>query len=169
MSIRPGDEYSLLMEKEIPGIPEYVVTDDGEVISTKFGKRRVLKPYAGAGTSAHPRVRLTPEGMGQKTFLVHQLVAQAFLPPRPAGHELRHLNGDHRDCRADNLAWGTRSENVLDQVKHGVHNNARKTHCKNGHPFDEENTLLRYGRRRCLACQRRSQQGYKDRHSVDTV
>lgn len=32
--------------------------------------------------------------------------------------------------------------------------NARKTHCKNGHEFTEENTRVRSGRRSCRTCDR---------------
>lgn len=35
----------------------------------------------------------------------------------------------------------------------GVHYNARKTHCKRGHPFDEENTRVEPdGARECRTC-----------------
>lgn len=35
----------------------------------------------------------------------------------------------------------------------GVHPNARKTHCKRGHPFDEENTRVEAdGSRECRTC-----------------
>ena len=30
--------------------------------------------------------------------------------------------------------------------------NARKTHCKRGHPFSKENTVVTPGRRRCRTC-----------------
>lgn len=43
---------------------------------------------------------------------------------------------------------------TLDEQPHW---NARKTHCKHGHPFDEENTYISpRGNRGCRACRRNS-------------
>lgn len=46
------------------------------------------------------------------TRLVHQLVAESFIGPRPSGHEVLHLDHDPANNRASNLRWGTRSENL---------------------------------------------------------
>lgn len=56
-----------------------------------------------------------------KTRLLHQLILLAFkgLPPSPNA-EGRHLNGQSRDNRADNLKWGTASENQNDRFAHGT-------------------------------------------------
>lgn len=55
-----------------------------------------------------------------KTFLVHQLVLRAFVGEPTAGQEVRHLDGNPANNRADNLAWGTRKENMADQYAHGT-------------------------------------------------
>ena len=55
----------------------------------------------------------------QHRKLVHVLVAETFIGPRPDGMEVRHLNGDPTDNRADNLRYGTRSENQRDQYNYG--------------------------------------------------
>ena len=50
----------------------------------------------------------------QDTRKAHQLVAQAFLGPKPSErHEVNHLNGIRDDNRFENLEWCTRSENLL--------------------------------------------------------
>src|SRR5690606_1107007 len=50
---------------------------------------------------------------GRVTHLVHRMVAEAFHSRD--GHDLvRHLDGDKRNNRATNLAWGTPSENSMD-------------------------------------------------------
>lgn len=77
----------------------------------------------------------------------------AFVGPCPPGMMARHRNGNPADNRVENLRWGTQSENMLDAVEHGTHNNARKTHCKRGHPFNEANTMmLSSGSRSCRTC-----------------
>ncbi|MCV7009495.1 NUMOD4 domain-containing protein [Mycobacterium gordonae] len=96
-----------------------------------------------------------PDKPGSQESLVHRQVLKAFGGEPAEGQECRHLNGNQTDNRAENLAWGSRSENSIDQVVHGTHRNVRKTHCKRGHLFDEENTRLRpNGTRLCRACKR---------------
>lgn len=105
-------------------------------------------------------------GLGQQTYgRIHTLVAEAFLGPRPDRADVRHLNGDPLDNRATNLAYGTRTENLLDAVAHGAHYWANKTHCPSGHPYDATNTRLYQGRRYCRAChaQRASERGRRAR------
>lgn len=56
---------------------------------------------------------------GRRTLRVHRLVAEAFHGPRPSGLVVRHLNGDQRDNRADNLRYGTLKQNWQDALDHG--------------------------------------------------
>lgn len=56
----------------------------------------------------------------QVSTTVHRLVLTAFRGPRPAGKECRHLDGSRTNNCIDNLAWGTRSENQQDQMRHGT-------------------------------------------------
>lgn len=131
----------------IPGT-DYCVSDDGVV----FGLRgRPLKPYVG-DRAGHLRVDLK-----DRRPYVHQLVAEVFIGPCPDGQEVRHLNGDPADNRVENLAYGTRSENLRDSVRLGVYRNANshKVSCKRGHEFTAENTYVDpRGRRRCRACRK---------------
>ncbi len=115
--------------RDIPNHPGYGADCKGVVYTKRYlawtpGKRgcqsvigdtwRVLNPWVGA------------DGYLRVTFIkkqrrpVHQLVLEAFAGPCPAGMEARHLDGNHLNNCADNLAWGTRSENALDRVRHGT-------------------------------------------------
>lgn len=51
------------------------------------------------------------------TRLVHQLVAEAFIGPRPDEHEVRHGPNGNRDNRASQLSYGTKKENAADCVR----------------------------------------------------
>jgi hypothetical protein len=95
-----------------------------EYIYTKKGK--LLKP--GKMKSGHVSVAI---GRGHSR-LVHSLVMEAFVGERPKGKEVLHNNGVADDNRLENLRYGTRSENILDAVKHGTWmSEARLKHCKN--------------------------------------
>lgn len=119
--------------------------------------------------SGHLSVSITVGGPSRMR-MVHRLVALAFLGEAPAGTEVLHINGDPADNRIENLRYGTRSENVMDQVKHGVHNNASKTHCKWGHDFTPENTKMKSGGGRvCRTCNEQWQADYQARRSAQVA
>lgn len=109
-------------------------------------------------------IRPSFPGCGPRTKLVHALVAEAFYGSRPTGQHVRHLNGDKLDNSAENLCYGTESENRRDSVKHGTHVQARKTHCPRGHKYFDKNLVpsMLPRERKCLACHRARKQ--HDRH-----
>lgn len=148
--------------KRIPDWPSYEVSDLGRVrscdrvIQTSAGPKRyrgkVIKSFPNTH-SQRAQVRLSEAGR-QSTMYVSTLVLAAFVGPRPSPkHDACHNDGNHLDNRLGNLRWDTRSENMLDVIRHGRHNHAGKSHCKNGHPFDEKNTYLTKDKRRsCRKC-----------------
>ena len=101
-------------------------------------KGAILKPGTNKG---YKMVVLCADGK-RKTVTVHSVVALAFLGPREPGIHVRHKDG-------------TRSENTLDSVEHGTHNQARVTHCPRGHAYVEGNMCLgklKRGTRVCRSC-----------------
>ncbi|UXO93890.1 HNH endonuclease [Pseudanabaena phage Pan2] len=104
---------------------------------------------------------------GPKNYKLHKLVATAFLGEPKEGQEVRHLDGNPQNNAIENLAWGTHSENMQDQIAHGNHWWKNKTHCKRGHEFSIENTRIgRDGKRHCRACARASTAKYKESRRV---
>jgi hypothetical protein len=116
--------------RDIPGFPGYQVSDLGRVQSLDrliYDPRsettnrpafrrypgRVLVPVINGG---YPRVKL---GGGHPGVPIHQLVALAFIGPRPPGQEVRHWDGDNLNVRRNNILYGTRSDNAKDRVRHG--------------------------------------------------
>ena len=87
----------------------------GGLPSTRLIKGRVLRPgqYCKAG---HVSVMLGKKSFGRP---VHRLVMLTFVGPPPVNQEVRHLNGNPKDNRLVNLAYGTRSENNLDVLRQG--------------------------------------------------
>lgn len=110
--------------KDIPGFPGYRVGDDGSAWSCRTSQGsikpdrwKVLKPlkdkdgYMHFGLCRDKKVHRRS---------AHRLVLEAFVGPRPAGQECRHLNGIRDDNRLANICWGTVVENKADMVVHGT-------------------------------------------------
>jgi hypothetical protein len=93
-------------------------------------------------------------GDEKRRVRIHTLVIEAFVGPRPGGLEACHGPGGSDDNSRPNLRWDTRRENMLDEVRHGTHHNAVKTHCKRNHEFTPENTRINptSGSRQCRRC-----------------
>jgi HNH endonuclease/NUMOD4 motif len=49
------------------------------------------------------------------TKRVHDIVAETFIGPKPAGKQVRHLNGNQRVNRRKNLRYGSQSQNERDK------------------------------------------------------
>lgn len=105
-------------------------------------------------STTYPKVNLC-HGRVRKTHTVHTLVLKAFVGPPPPGMEARHLDGNRLNNRLDNLAWGTKSENMADRLRHGTNPQASRTECPRGHSYDEANTYIDpRGHRHCRTCAR---------------
>ena len=81
---------------------------------TRKLKGQVLRPAANK-YNPHLYVVLS-RGLGSP---VHQLVAAAFLGPRPEGFDVRHIDGDATNNNVENLCYGSRTDNILDVYRQG--------------------------------------------------
>ena len=99
--------------KDIEGYPDYKVSSLGRVKSLKFGKEKILK--SGKNKKGYLQVALCKEGK-LKTFKVHRLVAEAFIPNPDNKPHLDHINTDRTDNRAENLSWVTHKENCNNPI-----------------------------------------------------
>lgn len=73
--------------------------------------------------------------------------------------EVCHNDGDSSNNHVSNLRWDTHSSNQWDQVAHGKHSNASRTHCRRGHPLSGLNLIEASsgnGHRNCRTCRKAS-------------
>ena len=100
----------------------YEVSDLGRVRNVNG---HVLTP--GSDWSGYPFVGLTKDGK-RTSKTVHRLVARAFHADKmnPLHKEVAHLDGTRTNCRADNLKWASRRENLFHKRAHGTHPEGRK-------------------------------------------
>jgi hypothetical protein len=70
--------------------------------------------------NGYPAVKLSI-GNKSKTEIIHRMVLEAFVGPRPSlMHDACHGDGSRTNNSIDNLRWGTKHENKEDAFKHGV-------------------------------------------------
>jgi len=100
--------------KVVPGWPLYEVADGGSV--RRIGKVRPLAPHQ--DKDGYLVVTMSSGGRA-KTMKAHQIVAAAFIGPRPSGSQVRHLDGNPADNSVLNLRYGTPAENAADREAHG--------------------------------------------------
>jgi hypothetical protein len=126
--------------------------------------------------------RPTREGYGRVTVngdtaSIHRYMYRTLVGEIPDGHVLDHVchstdrscnlghECPHRRCgRPDHMEPVTNVENAKRIHAWGSY----KTHCPQGHPYDEGNTRWYRGMRYCITCRREAEDGigqrYRERH-----
>lgn len=106
--------------KDIPGYEgRYLVSNYGNVKSTNF-----------LGHSGEKQLRITQHHTGymvvslgkypKKTFLVHRLVAEAFITNTDKKRCVNHIDGNKTNNCVENLEWVTSKENVQHAIINGL-------------------------------------------------
>lgn len=58
-----------------------------------------------------------------KRYVVHRLIAEAFIPNPENKSDVNHIDGDKNNNCVDNLEWMTRAENLYHSLRNGLHAN----------------------------------------------
>lgn len=136
--------YQKQRKKGSPPVVRYV-----EELSSISGVVGPCHTFIGSVSSdgyCHVRVN----GVQVKT---HRYTYELKNGPIPEGLVIDHMCRNRKCCNADHLRAVTRyvnsTENVIGSASALC---AAKTHCLNGHPFDEKNTVYKQGSRQCREC-----------------
>ena len=109
--------------KDIKNFPNYQVSNYGKIKSkeriTNVGiknikqikrKEKILKPLK--ITKGYLGIRLYNEKVKGKTFKIHRLVAETFIPNPNNYKQINHIDGNKENNKVSNLEWCDRSYNI---------------------------------------------------------
>lgn len=106
------------MTKEIEGYEgRYYITDNGDVFNIKRSSK--LSPSV-SSTAGYLKISLTNSSGARPTYLLHRLVAMAFIPNPENKREVNHKDGNKANNHVSNLEWATPSENIKHALENGL-------------------------------------------------
>jgi hypothetical protein len=103
---------------DVPSVPGVLASSEGRVMHVPYrapGPNGAVRSYGG---TPHFGVWNKADGrfvvrIKNKTYKVHQLIAEAFHGPRPfEGAVAMHVDENAANNRPSNLKWGTMKENM---------------------------------------------------------
>lgn len=99
----------------------YEVSSTGRVRRSRPGKSTVCGKILKIRKNpfGYLKICLSLNGI-QFMRLVHVLVAEAFLGPKPDGMDVNHIDGNKANSRLDNLEYVTRSGNAVHAINTGL-------------------------------------------------
>ena len=97
------------MERKIKNHENYTITDDGKIYSYKQKTKRQLKTYY--DKHGYENIKVSDRGEYHH-WLIHRLVAEAFIDNPERYPEVDHINKDRKDNRVENLRWCDRKFNL---------------------------------------------------------
>lgn len=112
--------------KPVVGFDGYEVSNTGQVRSYRVkgnAEKRRSEPrvlVGGYKKAGYHYVVLRKDGTTSHNRLVHQLVLEAFVGPRPDGYETAHLDGNPKNNHVENLIWATHQTNMDHKTLHGT-------------------------------------------------
>ena len=81
---------------------DYLITEEGDVYSTKYGKLKKKKQCT--DTRGYKILALYNNGK-RKTYKVHRLVAQTYIPNPDNLPQVNHIDEDKTNNNVSNLEW----------------------------------------------------------------
>lgn len=146
--------------KSIPNFPDYAITRDGRVWSKprklpdgrRWEGRWLKSSYCSNGNSnKYFKIGLAINSQ-MFTRTIHRLVLETYVGPCPEGMEARHLDGDSKNNKVENLIWGTPKENQQDRFSHGTDSQGEK--CSTSKLTEQDVRMIIYMYRTGLFLQR---------------
>lgn len=116
--------------EQLINFPGYYINKEGEIFSLvkqhNHPQRdipRKLKTHM--HKKGYRAIDLVKDGKRYKRT-IHRLLLETYVGECPKNYECRHLNGNPRDNRLENLAWGSHADNMADKKLTGTNNLGEK-------------------------------------------
>jgi hypothetical protein len=121
----------------------YLVSNLGRMYSVK--PKHLLKIYVNV-LNGYCQIPLSKDKT-RKSYRVHRLVAQAFIPNPFNKKEVNHINKNITDNTVENLEWNTGTENIRHRFGHSTWNNrqgriAPSMHSKRRRELEEFSNVV---------------------------
>lgn len=97
----------------------YKISNLGNIISARRNYNKGCKYLTPFENDGYDRVTLVVN-YKRKNYLVHRLVAEAFIPNVEQKEVVNHIDGNKKNNTVDNLEWVTKQENTFHAINTGV-------------------------------------------------
>lgn len=128
---------------EIPDFPGYYINIYGDVYSAYVRgqsnpRKKLFKKAITINKYGYKYVTLSKEKILYKK-LIHSLLLEVFIGPRPNGLVCRHLDANKTNNDLSNICYGTYSQNQMDRVVAG---NSNRGEQHGMHKYNSEFVLV---------------------------
>jgi len=94
-----------------------------------------------------------------KVEYAHRTAFMAYYGPISQGMFICHTCDNKKCYNPLHLFAGSQSDNMQDAASKGLNHQTRKTHCPQGHEYDESNTRIYREMRYCRSCKKERRHG----------
>lgn len=108
---------------EVNNLSSYCIHKDGS-ITNKYGK--IISQHT--QPKGYKVVKLVDDNGKRKMWLVHRLVAEAFIPNPENKPQVNHKDGNKQNNHVSNLEWCDQSYNMIHAFTNGLNKSIGENH-----------------------------------------